>query len=143
MRISDWSSDVCSSDLNDTPAGMVPDPLPACHFGLTQATGSVRSGPAEPGCRSSVVEHLIGNEEVDSSILSGSTSSFPLYFHDRIGGSGVPAGAEGVPEALWPTGPLGNHLAPPMNDMSDQQIGRASGRERVCTSGEISVVAVQ
>src|SRR3546814_9981509 len=25
-------------------------------------------------CRSSVVEHLIGNEEVDSSILSGSTS---------------------------------------------------------------------
>jgi hypothetical protein len=30
--------------------------------------------PPKRRCRSSVVEHFIGNEEVDSSILSGSTS---------------------------------------------------------------------
>jgi hypothetical protein len=33
-------------------------------------------------CRSSVVEHFIGNEEVDSSILSGSTSFQPNGMRD-------------------------------------------------------------
>jgi hypothetical protein len=44
---------------------------------------SVKSGAC---CRSSVVEHSIGNGEVDSSILSGSTSYLPGYV-DFIGDS--------------------------------------------------------
>ena len=34
-----------------------------------------------PGCRSSVVEHSIGNGEVESSILSGSTMIFSRFFN--------------------------------------------------------------
>jgi hypothetical protein len=44
-------------------------------------------------CRSSVVEHFIGNEEVHSSILCGSTTTFssPMTFQVRADDIGPPA----------------------------------------------------
>jgi hypothetical protein len=54
----------------------------ACATGDLVARIARLAGPQEADsrvvacCRSSVVEHSIGNGEVDSSILSGSTSRF-------------------------------------------------------------------
>src|SRR3546814_16126403 len=92
MRISDWSSDVCSSDLHvDMDGGM---------FRNAQEVG---------------VQRTVGHG-VESHILGEGADLLSAHFDedDRIEEM---AGAE-------------------------QQIGRASGRERVCQYGEISVVAV-
>src|SRR3546814_17657174 len=87
MRISDWSSDVCSSDLIQ--------PLDAVL------------------------------------IVRVDNSAGPRIFHHRH---------------IFPDGVIGFHIEPPPIRLHRRayavEIGRESCRERVCQSGEISVVAV-
>ena len=67
--------------------GPFPAPPRACAGGVLVARTARLRGPLGPippipaRCRSSVVEHSIGNGEVDSSILSGSTSLFNDLAH--------------------------------------------------------------
>src|SRR3546814_15352451 len=89
MRISDWSSDVCSSDLGQASARF---------FGPEQADAFSRT-PSPEGQLAAV-------------------PSFPAR------GGGLPA--FGSRDRGW----------------DDEEIGRASCRERVCQYVEISVVAV-
>src|SRR3546814_996571 len=98
MRISDWSSDVCSSDLIDASTPQ-----------LNSLLG--------------VVGSLLGNGVRDSVLLADQ----PLYTVPAGGAviAGVPmlhvniAGLTGAEQATCTT----------------NQIGRASGRERVCQDG--------
>src|SRR3546814_11542539 len=99
MRISDWSSDVCSSDLgNGEPEN---DGVSMVKFDM---------GAAWDDAMTLVRAHL-----PLTGVLAG------LFFF-----------LPGIAAALLGPAPL----APP-----DNEIGRASGRERVCQYGEISVVA--
>ena len=56
-----------------------PPPIlaPLIRLGSLRPFGARGLSPAWPRCRSSVVEHSLGKGEVDSSILSGSTSLSP------------------------------------------------------------------
>src|SRR3546814_4454142 len=52
MRISDWSSDVCSSDLNvenlkDEPAGQAPDATPAVRQALATPSSATERQPTQ------------------------------------------------------------------------------------------------
>src|SRR3546814_19165520 len=100
MRISDWSSDVCSSDLGVgvglSSLCMADGPHP---LRLGQQAGKSRCPPLKGRANSSV--DPVGH---------------PLRRHDRARGDAVGDGA----------------IA---------EIGRASGRERVCQYVSISVVA--
>src|SRR3546814_17580099 len=97
MRISDWSSDVCSSDLDAMPGG----------GRLRISTRNVQLGPGE--------------------LPAGP------YVEMRVADTGAgmpPEGLERVFEPFFTTKDVGNG-----------QIGRESGRERVCEYVWIAVVA--
>src|SRR3546814_11788662 len=104
MRISDWSSDVCSSDL----AGRGSDPVVT-----EQQQGEV---PAEP------VRQKIPLRQMTVDEGHAGARAFPE------------GGIVGIRRCIIGKG---RGLA-----RIDEQIGRASCRERVCQYVEISVVAV-
>src|SRR3546814_20785454 len=95
MRISDWSSDVCSSDL----AGEV--------LGLAGTLGSGRS---------ELLHAIFGADPAATG----------------------PVLLDGTPVGRWPDEAVAAGIAL----VPEDQIERASGRERVCQSVWISVVAV-
>src|SRR3546814_18304369 len=105
MRISDWSSDVCSSDLRQPPF-------------LAEPVGP--SGGAEHGDRPVIVVAVLAGRRDLANIFDG-----------RRGGAATEARAfdtaSGRPEAE-----LAEHRA--RGGIVDEKIGRASGRERVCKS---------
>src|SRR3546814_11227889 len=97
MRISDWSSDVCSSDLL---AGAVVEADLGAHAG--EAPGLVEHADREAAARGLFAEIVVEEE--------------------MAAGRGVSACSRKIERAV--------------------EIGRASGRERVCQDGQISGVAV-
>src|SRR3546814_14053482 len=119
MRISDWSSDVCSSDLASCQAPPFAQPPPSarkCRFRLPHRspTWSVEKRPA-----SDSTTFALRWPELRLTTLRGQISckSFCFAVPDRPDSPGTETIAEIV------------------------QIGRASCRERVCQYGSISVVA--
>src|SRR3546814_10958016 len=112
MRISDWSSDVCSSDLGRHPGAL----HPAGH----------RAGERYEGLRLSEIEmHALTPEHLRGFRSAGALAPIP----DDQWGEAVAFVRRG--EVLGIAG--GWH--------SGGEIGRASGRERVCLYGSISVGA--
>src|SRR3546814_14422881 len=104
MRISDWSSDMCSSDLRDGP------PRPA-----RRADRGARLRPC-PGADGAGTDPAGGR--LAGGGMKGNFVRRP--YHDL---------------GPWPA----TRLKLPLRDGGE--IGRASGRERECPYGEISVVA--
>src|SRR3546814_11475779 len=104
MRISDWSSDVCSSDLGEGEDLAAEAELEAGEAAL--ALG-VEAAEVEP-LRAARLQDLDGAPEQQVVRLAGA----PL-----VAGPGGGVGGAG-------------------------EIGRASGRDRGCQNGEVSVVAV-
>src|SRR3546814_16333941 len=103
MRISDWSSDVCSSDL--------------------AATGEVISaeelgGADTHGRKSGVVDHVAENDEHALTIVRDIVSTLPANRTPDIA-LADPRPPRHPTEALYGIIP-------------QDEIGRASGRERVC-----------
>src|SRR3546814_13554835 len=117
MRISDWSSDVCSSDLLIA-AGLVARKARA--LGLTRKPW-VKSSLA-PG--SQVVTDYLNK--------SGLTADLDALGFNLVG--------SGCTTCIGNSGPLPEPISKAINE--HDQIGRASGRERVCQDVYISVVAV-
>src|SRR3546814_15384121 len=112
MRISDWSSDVCSSDLPARYLTTAPSTVP-----LDDAAGiPTAAGTAWQALFESV--SLTGGQSVLIHAGAGGVGSFAIQFA-RDAGARVSATASG-----------------------DGEIGRASCRERVCQYVLISVVAV-
>src|SRR3546814_20753845 len=111
MRISDWSSDVCSSDLTRLAEALkAADTLEA--RGLSTSVIDLRF--AKP-LDEELIRRMLTGHEVCVTIEEGS-----------IGGLGAHVLTLASDEGLIDAG----------------QIGRASGRERVCQDGEYAVVAV-
>src|SRR3546814_13664319 len=105
MRISDWSSDVCSSDLRDLREQLVADRV-----------------------AQRVVDRLEAVEVED---------------HQRAARLRLDRMAERAAEILGEVEPVGQAgEIVEARHAGDLQIGRASGRERVCQCVYISVVAV-
>src|SRR3546814_11501850 len=117
MRISDWSSDVCSSDLGGVPAGAVgllePTGLALGHHAGEQAAAGAQQ-------RGKLLQHIagLGVGEVDERGCSP----------DPVEGAGRVERADAPPVG---PGDRGVRLGP---------IGRAAGRERVGQYVSISVV---
>src|SRR3546814_13396796 len=115
MRISDWSSDVCSSDLPLPPAPPVAPPIPPLPF-LTLskeefAAADIAKLPSHRG------EQTGGDISGDTGKNSGSAY-----------GPGEGPGGERLYEADWYRKPTNAELSFSMS----AKIGRASCRERVC-----------
>src|SRR3546814_7504946 len=110
MRISDWSSDVCSSDLGYDALSALNPKLIYCAISGFGMTGPLRDRPSFD----IVVQALSGAMSVN-----GEPGAMPaklgLPMGDLVGGIFGPIGILG---ALY-----------------ERQIGRAPGRERVCQSG--------
>src|SRR3546814_5168116 len=72
MRISDWSSDVCSSDLDFARNALIPDELWQSSF-VRYATSAdkVRAFAKRAGVHESIVAGRIHRERDDYSIFSG------------------------------------------------------------------------
>src|SRR3546814_17570677 len=116
MRISDWSSDVCSSDLaGDHAADHRVGPR-GVGAALGQAQGAGHHGVVGGGKRKGGLSHFslfpFGCREP-----WGKSDSDPFFF------------------------PLPAFLSKGTTSAPSSAIGRASCRERVCTYGEISGVA--
>src|SRR3546814_15121562 len=103
MRISDWSSDVCSSDL--APA---PSPTPSTNELFTQAEANVPA--ADP---------LSAPSEFESVLSPFTGRAFATGIGQSDGGIGPMAIVETPDGAILFSG-------------GANQIGRASGRDRVC-----------
>src|SRR3546814_19635546 len=109
MRISDWSSDVCSSDLSHIDYNLVPGVV----YTWPEVAGV---GKTEEQLKEAGVEYKAGK--------------FPFTANSRA----RPVGdTDGVVQVLADTRTdkvLGVHIVGPLAGA----IGRASGRERVCQS---------
>src|SRR3546814_17775865 len=123
MRISDWSSDVCSSDLRLTPLLPLLPHIPFTSFAGCVAGGRlVRLGLIREA-KIMVKENPIHKQQIDPILMS---ERFPYYDLDgQLAACGaeihqIIAGREdAVARAYW--------------DTFNKQIGRASCRERGCT----------
>src|SRR3546814_16595757 len=104
MRISDWSSDVCSSDLPDIRDNQGTTPL---MLAVTQNA---------PGCVAALLNPPAGSRRADVNLANGSGET-PLIRAVQL-------------RNLDPVRTLPKAGADP--DPADHQIGRASCRERVC-----------
>src|SRR3546814_21009780 len=104
MRISDWSSDVCSSDLQTQPAGAPEAPALA----IIEAFGGIRPMATTLGLAVSTVQ---GWKE---------RSAIPTNRHDQIRAAARSHSIAVDPAMLRAS--AGENI----------EIGRASGRERVC-----------
>src|SRR3546814_15646531 len=112
MRISDWSSDVCSSDLSP----------------LAERRAAALS------LDSTLLAELLGRVELrellDAGVIEQAERELQRLVPDRKAKD-----LEGVADLLRMLGPL-------TTDEVTEQIGRASGRERVCQYVSIRVCAV-
>src|SRR3546814_3785865 len=114
MRISDWSSDVCSSDLIFRHAGLADpgdrDPVPG---GL----------PAPD--RAGLPDRRVRHEEAAAAALPGSRGGGVLAFGVRPAGTALPLAAAQVPRARGAAGRPGrseertSELQSPMRNPSD------------------------
>src|SRR3546814_20195584 len=121
MRISDWSSDVCSSDLIVLPAGASIDDVSVSGADLivTLPNGQVLIIPN-------------GAVDIPSIVIDGDTvpASTVAQLLDNLGEFNPEAGIRSS----------GGNFADPEGPIQDayalgDQTGRASGRERVCHDG--------
>src|SRR3546814_20462048 len=124
MRISDWSSDVCSSDLVSGPLGVDGDQRQCAEAGRAEAGLAAGMAPPRP---------------VPDRIGPTPERPAPGLQHPNL-----------LDRTLAPrTIPLGHGLADPepvepaagIEPPADQEIGGASCRERVCPYVKIPVVA--
>src|SRR3546814_16979587 len=111
MRISDWSSDVCSSDLGASPSA-------------TPATrSSRRSSPAASGALSGLVD----GEPGSGLVVPAPHRTGGVAHHEGARGDVTGDHGAGAHEGVLPDGDAHQH------DAADaEEIGRASWRERVC-----------
>src|SRR3546814_11820919 len=125
MRISDWSSDVCSSDL----AGLLaPDYLAARSALIDPGTSIERPGPGHPAGASRALAD--GDEPEENG-----TSHFAA-----IDGEGTMVSYTSTIESAFGSGLMANgfYLNNELTDFSrtpefnGRKIGRAACRERVC-----------
>src|SRR3546814_12317668 len=126
MRISDWSSDVCSSDLNGTDPGTPTNPAYA--GGFPNAASGARAFAVNAG----VSYQASGSPTLDANGVL--TDAGDLGIND----------ARAVDVAGDASVVVGRYVdgAPRFRNFNTPQIGRASCRERVCQYGKTSVVAV-
>src|SRR3546814_14205028 len=113
MRISDWSSDVCSSDLREAAQAVIPEEQPATVEPVREPARSDRPDKVERADRS---QHAGGHDRGDPEIAAD---------RDQMG-LHQPARGRAADE-----------------EGAEAESGRASCRERVCQYGEISVVGVE
>src|SRR3546814_14364149 len=113
MRISDWSSDVCSSDLSDLPTS---DPVPCSMM----AGAKVKARVPDPKLYSLLREHvLLAEGMLHLSHLGHQVGRVDEF---RLGGS---AGHDDV-----------------QHTRAHADVGRAEFRVRGCLCGEVTVEAV-
>src|SRR3546814_17019879 len=123
MRISDWSSDVCSSDL--------PDATKAMHWHDSDGNLFYRHGDIG---RIDEDGFLTLMDRAKDMIISGGFNIFPsdleaiLIADDRV----VEAAVVGMPSAEWGETPVAFVVLKEGADAESVQIGRAAGRERGC-----------
>src|SRR3546814_15956654 len=100
MRISDWSSDVCSSDLSTiwwprppmpTAAAPPPWPLPQPTPHRTRPMNALLDRPREfaaalPGSLHSIAEKVIGHATPPQGRVQISANHFPVSRHDALAG---------------------------------------------------------
>src|SRR3546814_15019104 len=133
MRISDWSSDVCSSDLAAQLAGALIDALLQFLLALLQQLGRFDlRGDIGHGDDEAVVRHAaeVGGDEAAAAVGELDAQRMALL-HVADPGIGFAATVPGYLGAIAPDLP-GDIL---------QESGRASYRERVGHAVETSVVA--
>src|SRR3546814_15081672 len=127
MRISDWSSDVCSSDLPTLPTATDP------HTVSTVGVFNDRSALTD----STLFEPLglsYTTAPLASDVVSAGPASLELLLSTSVPGTDIYA----VVSDVWPDGsahPVATgrlRTTYPRIDEARSQIGRASCRERVC-----------
>src|SRR3546814_6590504 len=111
MRISDWSSDVCSSDLRGPGGHLPPEPAP-----LPPQRPPARAGAAAPAHRRAAAA---GGADVEEGDPRDQPRAQQL------------AGADRLARALR----RGAAAPRPARAPADREIGTAQGRERMCNSG--------
>src|SRR3546814_7183555 len=80
MRISDWSSDVCSSDLGDDPGLLRLPPRPAAHPALGALPADRRAHLwADRACRGHLRHHRHRSEEHTSELQSLMRISYAVF----------------------------------------------------------------
>src|SRR3546814_16954960 len=132
MRISDWSSDVCSSDLSDA---LVRDLTAHRTLALRLELGD------QPVVALIALTHALASQTFyhaadDQSCLEVHMTASPLTHHAE--GIGETAAAKALEERhrAW-----AERVPRNSDELWDFEIGRATCRERVCQYVEISVVA--
>src|SRR3546814_20634205 len=153
MRIDDWSSDVCSSDLGH-------DDVDHCHdqyheheheevpfVKLRSERFDIRSEYEDPlpgfekvRFRLSFTDYEHDEIEHDEVATTFSNKAHELRFELAHKPIGPLRGAFGVQHSESQFSAVGEEAFLPESETRNK-IGRASGRERVCTSVKLSVVA--
>src|SRR3546814_13490984 len=113
MRISDWSSDVCSSDLRYLSRTHSPGCLLFCDSSITDGCQQIQDDGAFD-------RRAVGHEAFES----------PAMTFISVGSTGVGEADHAVTAAGTGLGGLLYALI-----REEAEIGRASGRERVCQYG--------
>src|SRR3546814_11126807 len=122
MRISDWSSDVCSSDLNPTEAlGGLACLAPAHGFGPRESADDGRNDFRNHFGRRAARLFNDGEEDAVALVV--------LTFNELIAGQ-----ASGAQESFKRLSRCVSAWTFPLLSDRFRQIGRASCRERVCRS---------
>src|SRR3546814_12294806 len=120
MRIRDWSSDVCSSDLAERPGTFLHSV--ARGNGWLDDKGGVRGD-----CRQQLL-----SLRLDARCSIEAAADYAKANLTRLTAAGVEIGEN--MERIAQLAYLGHHLGPgDVVDYLKGEIGRAAGRERVCT----------
>src|SRR3546814_11177005 len=121
MRISDWSSDVCSSDLLNLP--------------------DVRG--------INVLAEIVGSRDMTVIILTGETHVTEIHSALKLGARAIVSKSDSLDHivaacdaALAGEIYVSPHIGEALGKFQQPQLGRAAGRESMCQLVEISVVAV-